>query len=146
MFSFSFSQQRYQSELETVRTQSTTSSSALQNAIDSALLSQRKEHMFEVQKLKDAHAQAIDDLNRRHQLREASERERMNIEKETWTGLMNSRMQKELLEKERQMKAQLMKEQQEEIELIVDKLTKENELSTKEIVRDYEKKIETMRR
>jgi alanyl-tRNA synthetase len=139
-------QQRYQTELESARTRATTSSAALQNAIDSALLNQRKEHLFEISQLKESHAQALDDLTRRAALREAGERERADIEKDTWSAMIHAKVQREAAEKERQAKAALQKEQAEEIELIIEKLSKENETQCKEIVRDYEKKIESLRR
>lgn len=138
--------ERYQMELETMRSQLTQSSNMNQNAIDEALLEQRKSHLFEIGQLKDQHTQLLNDLQRRHGLQSSTEKERLEIEKETWSSMIVSKLQKDFNDKERQVKLQLQKEQQEEIEVIVEKLTKENELACKEIVREYEKKIDNLRR
>ena len=137
---------KHLAELDAERARASTNSASLQAAIEKALLQQRQEHLVAISRLKDQAAQDVEDRDRRAALQLSSERERLAIEKESWSGIMLAKLQKDAADKLAQHRAALKTEHDEEISMLVQKITSEAEKQTKDVVREYERKLDVARK
>jgi len=80
-------------------------------------------HEAEMAKLKQLHLSQIENVEQRHGIERRKEAETVAIEKREWMQIMNRKHAKEAQEKEQAMRTAIEREQREEIEVIIERLS-----------------------
>ena len=132
---------------------------------EEAMAKMTKLHQTEMDKLKQFHLAQIGNLEEKHEIERRKESEAINIEKREWIQIMNRKHSKEAKVKEVALREMIEREQREEIEVIMDRLStqyeerlkaaqshhdhiesgyKEQILREKERVKEFIEKMETL--
>jgi len=79
----------------------------------------------EVAKLNDLHSAQKESLANKHAMALSAQNEKLRIEQHAWTGIMRKKLEAEFREKEQSLMAMLKRQQRDEIDVIIDKMTTE---------------------
>jgi len=79
----------------------------------------------EVAKLNDLHSAQKESLANKHAMALSAQSEKLKIEQHAWTGIMRKKLEAEFREKEQSLMAMLKRQQRDEIDVIIDKMTTE---------------------
>lgn len=109
-------------------------------------------HKNEICKLKELQQETLETEKRKHDLELAKYKEKIQIEKNEWQDSMKQKMKQECQVHKSQISKTLNEQQRKEIEIVVDKLVKENsdainqlKQQHKQAVNELQKKLETQK-
>merc|ERR1719384_8493 len=99
-------------------------------------------HKNEITKLKEINKEFIANNNKKHDIEIKKLNEKYKIEKNEWIQIMNKKYNKEFKEKELKMIELVKKQQEDEIDVIIDKLSNEYMEKIKLLQSEHEKVLD----
>jgi len=137
---------RFQSDLDRERRRSETSSAQVSSMVSAAVSRARADHEMEIRRLKQRHEQELEDLQRSHASQVAQLRTKIALEKDGWSSALRKKFDEDYRRKLEDIRRQLQVEQEEEIGMILKRVSEETEGGHRELVKSYEMKLDTQRR
>jgi 5-azacytidine-induced protein 1 len=110
---------------------------ALQDQL--ALYKRQDESRFS--QLRSEHGESLEAVKRRSELALEQERERERLEREQWKANILAKLNKDLQAKEQEMRAVLTKERDDELEMVISRLSEETAEAQRSLISSYEKKL-----
>jgi hypothetical protein len=114
--------QRLQADIERERLKSEQSTRADSVKLEEALASFRKAEDDRFKQLKQQHEEALDDARRRNDSTTTHIKERERLEREQWQSVVLTKLNKQLEDKEKELRAKLTEERNQELDLVIRKL------------------------